>query len=89
MHAVQFEGPLLSIPEVRQFQISPRNDDGLLVRLVLRERVAVEQVVRSALQAIETELARANAAVTMLSVEIFDEIASPGTGAKQKLVSPH
>ena len=88
MHAVQLEGPLLRIPEVRQFQVSLRND-ALRVRLVLRERVAVEQVVRSALQAVETELGRANAVLTMLSVEIVDEIASAGTGAKRKLVSTH
>jgi phenylacetate-CoA ligase len=88
MHAVQLEGPLLSIPEVRQFQVSLRND-ALQVRLVLRERATVDQVVRSALQAVETELGRANAVLTMLSVEIVDEIASAGTGAKRKLVSTH
>jgi len=88
MHAVQLEGPLLRIPEVRQFQVSLRND-ALQVRLVLRERATVDQVVRSALQAVETELGRANAVLTMLSVEIVDEIASAGTGAKRKLVSTH
>ena len=86
MHAVQLEGPLLRIPEVRQFQVSPQND-GLLVRLVLREPAPVEEVLRSARQAIETELDRANAAVKMLTIKTVDQIAGAGTSAKQKLVS--
>jgi putative adenylate-forming enzyme len=85
VHAVQLEGPLLRIPEVRQFQVSPR-DDGLLVRLVLRERASLEEVLRSARQAIETELDRANAAVETLTIETVDQIAGAGTSAKQKLV---
>jgi phenylacetate-CoA ligase len=86
IHAVQLEAPLLSIPEVRQFQVSPRTD-GLLVRLVLRQPAAVELVLRSARQAIETELDRANATAGMLTIETVDQIARAGTGAKQKLVS--
>jgi phenylacetate-coenzyme A ligase PaaK-like adenylate-forming protein len=86
MHAVQLRGPLLRIPEVRQFQVSQRNG-GLLVRLVLRAPAAVEEVLRSARQAIETELDRADAAVEMLTIETADQIARAGTGAKEKLVS--
>jgi phenylacetate-CoA ligase len=86
MHAVQLRGPLLRIPDVRQFQVTLRND-GLLVRLVLRNPAEAEEVLRAARQAVETELHRVNAAVTMLTIKSVDQIASAGTGAKQKLVS--
>jgi phenylacetate-CoA ligase len=79
-------GPLLRIPEVRQYQVSPRKD-GLLVRLVLRDSTAVEQVLRSARQALEVELDRVGAAVEGLSIEVVDQIALAGSSAKQKLVS--
>jgi phenylacetate-CoA ligase len=79
-------GPLLRIPEVRQYQVSPRKD-GLLVRLVLREPTAVEEVLRSVRQALEVELDRVGAAVERVSIEVVDQIAPTGTGAKQKLIS--
>jgi phenylacetate-coenzyme A ligase PaaK-like adenylate-forming protein len=86
MHAVQLEDPLLRIPDVRQFQVSPRKE-GLLVRLVLREAAALEQVLRLARQAVETELDRAGAARETLMIEAVDHVEFAGTGAKQKLVS--
>jgi phenylacetate-CoA ligase len=79
-------GPLLRLPDVRQYQVSLRND-GLLVRLVLRESAVVEQVLRSVRQALDLELDRVGAAVERLSIEVVDQIAPAGTGAKQKLVS--
>jgi phenylacetate-coenzyme A ligase PaaK-like adenylate-forming protein len=86
MHAVQLESPLLSIPEVRQFQVSLR-DDGLLVRLALRQNAAAGVVMRLARHAIQTELDRVGAAVETLAIEPVDDIARAGAGAKQKLVS--
>ena len=86
VHAVQLREPLLRMPEVRQFQFSPR-PGGLLVRVVLRDTPSAEEVLRSVRRAIAAELDQAGAAVEELTVEAVAEIGRAGTGAKEKLVS--
>ena len=86
MHAIELQIPLNRMPEVRQFQVSPR-PAGLLVRLVLRDTASTAEVLRSARHALEAELDRVGAAVEALTIEAVDEIGRSGTGAKEKLVS--
>jgi putative adenylate-forming enzyme len=86
VHALQLQAPLHRIPEIRQFQVSPR-PGGLLVRLVLREAAVAGEVLQAARRAIEAELDQAGAAVLTLTVEAVAEIGRSGTGAKAKLVS--
>ena len=86
VHAIELQIPLNRMPEVRQFQVSPR-PTGLLVRLVLRDTASTAEVLRSARHALEAELDRVGAAVEALTIEAVDEIGRSGTGAKEKLVS--
>jgi phenylacetate-CoA ligase len=86
LHAVQLQVPLNRMPEIRQFQVSPR-PTGLLVRLVLRDKATSGEVLRSARRAIAAELDRAGADVETLIIEAVDDIGRAGTGAKEKLVS--
>jgi phenylacetate-CoA ligase len=86
VHALQLRAPLLRMPEVRQFQVSPR-PAGLLVRVVLRPTPWAEEILRSVRRTIAAELDRAGAAVDELTVEAVAEIGRAGTGAKEKLVS--
>jgi phenylacetate-CoA ligase len=86
VHALQLRAPLLRMPEVRQFQVSPR-PAGLLVRVVLREGAAADGVLQSAQRAIEAQLDQVGADVETLNIEAVDEIGRAGTGAKEKLVS--
>jgi phenylacetate-coenzyme A ligase PaaK-like adenylate-forming protein len=86
VHALQLRAPLLRMPEVRQFQVSPR-PAGLLVRVVLREGTSAAPVLRVARRAIAAELDRVGAAADTLTVEAASEIGRVGTGAKEKLVS--
>jgi phenylacetate-CoA ligase len=85
LHALQLQAPLHRMPEVWQFQVSPR-PAGLLVRVVLRETTAPEHILWSARRAIEAELDQAGAAVESLTIEAVDDIGRSGTGAKEKLV---
>lgn len=84
MHALQLRGRL-RIPEIRQFQISPR-PAGLVVRMVLRDTAPADDVLRRARQAIEAELDQVDAVVETLTVEAIEQIKRTGTGAKEKLV---
>jgi phenylacetate-CoA ligase len=86
VHAIELQIPLNRMPEVRQFQVSPR-PTGLLVRLVLRDTASTAEVLRSARRALAAELDRVGAAVEALTIEAVDEIGRSGTGAKEKLVS--
>ena len=86
VHALQLRAPLLRMPAIRQYQLSPRHG-GLLVRLVLRDAAAARQVLPAARRAIEVELVRVGAAVEALTVEAVDEIGRAGSGAKEKLIS--
>jgi phenylacetate-coenzyme A ligase PaaK-like adenylate-forming protein len=86
VHALQLNDTLLHMPEVRQFQLSPR-DGELLVRVALRKGTPKGEVLPSVRRAIEAELDQIGAAVEMLTVEAVDEIGRVGTGAKEKLVS--
>ena len=86
IHALQLRAPLLRMPEVRQFQVSPR-PPGLLVRVVLRDPASAAEFLPSVRCAIAAELDQAGAAVETLTVEAVGEIRRAGTGAKQKLVS--
>ena len=86
VHAIELQIPLNRMPEVRQFQVSPR-PAGLLVRVVLRDTASTAEVLRSARHALEAELDRVGAAVEALTIEAVDEIGRSGTGAKEKLVS--
>jgi phenylacetate-CoA ligase len=86
VHALQLRAPLLRMPDVRQFQVSPR-PAGLLVRVVLRETAVAGEVLRSARRAIEAQLEQVGAAVETLTIEAVDEIGRAGTGAKEKLVA--
>jgi phenylacetate-CoA ligase len=86
LHALQLRAPLLRLPGIRQFQVSPR-PTGLRVRLVLRDTTAAGEVLRSARRAIEAQLDQVGADVATLTIEAVDEIGRAGTGAKEKLVS--
>ena len=86
VHAMLLGETLLLIPEVRQYQLSPR-DNSLLVRVVLREAAEEPAVLLSARQALEAELDRLGAAVDSITVEAVSEIKRVGGGAKEKLVS--
>jgi phenylacetate-CoA ligase len=86
VHALQLRAPLLRMPDVRQFQVSPR-PAGLLVRLVLRDGPAAGELLRSARRVIEAQLDQVGAAVEGLTIETVAEIGRAGTGAKEKLVS--
>jgi phenylacetate-CoA ligase len=86
VHALQLRAPLLRMPGVRQFQLSPR-PTGLVVRLVLREASAAGELLRSARRVIEAQLDQVGAAVEGLTIETVAEIGRAGTGAKEKLVS--
>jgi phenylacetate-CoA ligase len=86
VHALQLRAPLLRLPGIRQFQVSPR-PGGLLVRLVLGDAPPAEEVLRSARRAIEAELDHIGAVVETLSVEAAADIGRAGTSAKENLVS--
>jgi phenylacetate-CoA ligase len=86
VHALQLRAPLLRMPAVRQFQVSPRSA-GLLVRLVLHEGAAAGEVLGSARRAIEVELDQVGATVGTLTIEAVGDIGRSGTGAKEKLVA--
>ena len=86
VHAIELQIPLNRMPEVRQFQVSPR-PAGLLVRVVLRDTASTAEVLRFARRALAAELDRVGAAVEELTIEAVDEIGRTGTGAKEKLVS--
>jgi phenylacetate-CoA ligase len=86
VHALQLRAPLLRMPEIVQFQVSPR-PAGLLVRVVVREATVPRGVLQSVRRVIETELDRVGADVETLTIEAVDEIGRTGTGAKEKLVS--
>jgi phenylacetate-CoA ligase len=86
VHALQLRAPLLRMPRIRQFQVSPR-PAGLLVRVVLQDGSAAEGVLQSARRAIEAQLEEVGAEVETLTIEAVDEIGRAGTGAKEKLVS--
>ncbi|HZA65820.1 MAG TPA: AMP-binding protein [Geminicoccaceae bacterium] len=86
VHALELRAPLLRMPRIRQFQVSPR-PAGLLIRVVLREASAAEGVLQSARRAIEAQLDQVGADVGTLTIEAVDEIGRAGTGAKEKLVS--
>jgi phenylacetate-CoA ligase len=86
VHALQLRAPLLRMPAVRQFQVSPRSA-GLLVRLVLHEGAAAGEVLGSARRAIEVELDQVGATVGTLAIEAVGDIGRSGTGAKEKLVA--
>lgn len=85
VHVFHLEGPLLRIPAVRQFQITPQ-PTGLLVRVVLRQAERVNDVVQFVARTLESELERVGAVVKGLTVEAVSDIARTGTGAKEKLV---
>jgi phenylacetate-CoA ligase len=86
VHALQLRAPLLRLPKIRQFQVSPR-PDGLLVRVVLRDATAAGEVLQSARRVIAAELDQVGAAVEALTIEATDDVGRAGTGAKEKLVS--
>jgi phenylacetate-CoA ligase len=86
VHALQLQAPLHTIPEVRQFQITPR-PAGLVVRVVLREATVPGAVLQSVRRAIEAELDQSGAAVDTLTIEAVNDIGRAGTGAKEKLVA--
>jgi phenylacetate-CoA ligase len=86
VHALQLQAPLHRMPEVRQFQVSPR-PAGLLVRVALREVPVPGAVLQSVRRAIEAELDQAGATVDTLTIEAVDDIGRSGTGAKEKLVA--
>ena len=73
VHALQLRAPLLRMPRIRQFQVSPR-PAGLLIRVVLREAGAAEGVLQSARRAIEAQLEEVGADVETLTIEAVDEI---------------
>jgi hypothetical protein len=82
VHPIQLQIPLNRMPEVRQFQVSPR-PAGLLVWVVLRDTPWAGEILRSVRRAIAAELDQAGAAVEELTVEAVDEIGRSGTGAKE------
>jgi hypothetical protein len=84
--ATGLRAPLLRMPRIRQFEVSPQ-PAGLLVRVVLREASAAEGVLQSARRAIEAQLGQLGADVATLTIEAADEIGRAGTGAKEKPVS--
>jgi phenylacetate-CoA ligase len=86
VHALQLRAPLLRMPDVRQFQVSPR-PAGLLVRVVLGDTAPARETLRSVRRAIAAELDQVGAAVETLTIEAVDEIGRAGTGAKEKLVA--
>jgi putative adenylate-forming enzyme len=86
VHAFLLGETLLHRPAIRQYQLSPRQD-GLLVRLVLREETRSADALAWARQALEAELDKAGARVSELAIERVDRIARTGGGAKQKVVS--
>jgi hypothetical protein len=69
VHALQLRAPLLRLPGIRQFQVSPR-PTGLLVRVVLRNATAAEGVLQSVRRAIEAQL---DQVVESLTIEATDE----------------
>jgi phenylacetate-CoA ligase len=85
VHALQLQAPLLRIPAIRQYQVSPQ-PGSLLVRVVLRDVASASDVLPVAKRAIALELDRLGATVEALTVDAVDEIRRAGNGAKEKLV---
>jgi phenylacetate-CoA ligase len=86
VHALLLGETLLHMPEVRQYQLSPR-PDGLLVRVVLRDATQRGEVLLAVQAAIEAEFRRLDAIVETFAVEAVDEIKRVGNGAKERPVS--
>jgi hypothetical protein len=86
VHAFLLGETLLHRPAIRQYQLSPR-PDGLLVRVVLREKTRSADALTWARQALEAELDKVGARVSELAIERVDRIERTGGGAKQKVVS--
>jgi len=85
VHVFHLEGPLLRIPAVQQFQITPQADH-LHVRVALRDGAPATEVVQSVLRTLQSELQKAGAAIEGLTVQAVGAIARSGTGAKQRLL---
>ena len=85
LHALLLGRTLRRMPEIRQYQVSPRRD-GLTVRIVVREATPPDGVVQAARSAITAELDQAGAAVGSLVIEAVAAIDRVGAGAKEKLV---
>src|SRR5262249_20776279 len=86
VHAFLLGETLLHLPEVRQYQLSPRAG-GPTVTVVLREGIPPGVTLRSVGNVIEAELDRIGARVESLAIEAVEEIERVGGGAKEKLVS--
>lgn len=86
VHAFRVLSPLIGMPGLRQYQLVP-GTDHLTVKICVRDgeprediRIAVERNIRRA-------LAEADAADTIVAVEIVESIERSGTSAKAKLVA--
>jgi phenylacetate-coenzyme A ligase PaaK-like adenylate-forming protein len=85
IHAARLRGPLDGVPGLRQFQLVP-GEGRLTLRLSVRGDARADEIVASALAAVRTALAEADADVQVTG-ELVDAIERAGTGAKEKLVA--
>jgi len=86
LHAGRLRGPLLAVPGLRQFQVVQRSTDDLLARVSVRPGTDTDAVAAT-VRALLVDALDANAIeLASLDVEIADEIARSGTGAKERLV---
>lgn len=86
VNAYLLDESLLHMPDVRQYQLSPR-PGGLLARVVLRDSAVKGEVLQAVRRAIQAELDQVGAAIDRLDVEAVAEISRVGGGAKERLVS--
>ena len=86
LHAGRLRGPLVGVPGLRQFQVVQRSVTQLLVRVSARPDADADRVA-GAVRALLVAALDANAVqLTSLDVEVVDDIARSGTGAKERLV---
>lgn len=84
VHALHLEALLVRIPAIRQFEFAAR-DGGLFVRMALKPLGGTDEALQRAGLALESELHRLGASARV-TLELVEDIARSGTGAKLKLV---
>jgi len=84
VHAIHLHALLVHVPEIRQFEFA-HGPDALRIRIALKSPEASTDLLSGIGVALQRELARLGAD-TRVVIELANEIARTGTGAKQKLV---
>jgi phenylacetate-coenzyme A ligase PaaK-like adenylate-forming protein len=84
VHAIHLHALLIRIPTIRQFELASRAGE-LLVRLALKPSGGMDEALQRAGLALESELHRLGASAR-ITLELVEDIARSGTGAKLKLV---